>query len=107
MDIKEKRKQYYLDNRNKIIERNKQYYYNNKEKRLKYYYDNREERIKYNYEYWALNGYKYVEKRRNDDDYKLKHNEYYKNYREINKKIKPQNNFLKSTTLNEIVVYFN
>ena len=86
MDIKEKRKQYYLNNRNKIIERNKQYYYNNREKRLKYYYDNREERIKYNYEYWSLNGHKYVEKRRNDDNYKLKHYECCKNYREINKK---------------------
>ena len=96
MDIKEKRKQYYLDNRNKIIERNKQYYY-----------DNREERLKYNYEYWSLNGHKYVEQRRNDNDYKLKHNEYYKNYREIHKKIKPQNIFLKSTTLNEIVVCFD
>ncbi len=27
MDIKEKRKQYYIDNRDRIIERNKQYYY--------------------------------------------------------------------------------
>jgi hypothetical protein len=26
MDIKEKRKQYYIDNRDRIIERNKQYY---------------------------------------------------------------------------------
>ena len=53
MDKKEKRKQYYLDNRNKIIERNKQYYY-----------DNREERLKYNYEYWSVNGHKYIEERK-------------------------------------------
>jgi hypothetical protein len=33
MDIKEKRKQYYIDNRDKIIERNKQYYYDNIEER--------------------------------------------------------------------------
>ena len=53
MDIKEKRKQYYIDDRNKIIERNK-----------KYYYDNIEEKQKYNAEYWSLNGHKYIEKRR-------------------------------------------
>jgi hypothetical protein len=34
----------------------------------------------------SLNGPKYVEQRRNDNDYKLKHNEYYKNYREMKKK---------------------
>ena len=33
MDIKEKRKKYYIDNRDRIIERNKQYYYNNIEER--------------------------------------------------------------------------
>ena len=43
MDVKEKRKQYYIDNRDRIIERNKQYYY-----------ENREERQKYNYEYWSI-----------------------------------------------------
>ena len=53
MDSKEKRKQYYIDNRDKIIERNKQYYY-----------DNREERKKYNYEYWSVNGHKYMEERK-------------------------------------------
>ena len=53
MDIKEKRKQYYIDNRDKIIERNK-----------KYYYDNIEERKKYNYEYWTLHGHKYIEERK-------------------------------------------
>ena len=53
MDIKEKRKQYYLNNRDRIIERNKQYYY-----------DNREERRKYNNEYWVLHGHKYIEQRK-------------------------------------------
>ena len=53
MDIKEKRKQYYINNRDRIIERNKQYYY-----------DNREERKKYNYEYWSVNGHKYMEERK-------------------------------------------
>jgi len=93
---KEKRKQYYLNNRDKILQRNKNYYY-----------DNREERQIYNAEYWALNGHKYVEKRRKDPDYVSKHNEYYKNYRERNKKVIHENNFLTSVTLNEIIVYFN
>ena len=64
MDIKEKRKQYYIDNRDKIIERNKQYYY-----------DNIEEKQKYNAEYWSLNGHKYHKKRK----------ENCKNYRETNR----------------------
>ena len=33
MDIKAKRKQYYIDNRERILERNKQYYYDNIEER--------------------------------------------------------------------------
>ena len=53
MNIKEKRQQYYIDNRDRIIERNKQYYY-----------DNLEERKKYNYEYWSVNGHKYIEERK-------------------------------------------
>ena len=53
MDIKEKRKQYYIDNRDRILQRNKQYYY-----------DNIEERQKYNYEYWSVNGHKYIEERK-------------------------------------------
>ena len=55
MDSKEKRKQYYIDNRDRILERNKQYYY-----------DNREERLKYNYEYWSVNGHKYIEERKKE-----------------------------------------
>ena len=58
MDIKEKRRKYYIDNRDRINERNKQYYYNNIV-----------ERQRYNTEYWSLNGHKYVEKRRKDNDY--------------------------------------
>ncbi len=53
MDIKEKRKQYYIDNRDRILQRNKQYYY-----------DNIEGRQKYNYEYWSVNGDKYIEERK-------------------------------------------
>ncbi len=33
MDIKEKRKQYYIDNKDKLLEKSKQYYNNNKEER--------------------------------------------------------------------------
>ena len=51
MDIQEKRRQYYINNRDRILQLNKQYYY-----------DNREERQKYNNEYWSLNGHKYVQK---------------------------------------------
>jgi hypothetical protein len=93
---KEIRKQYYLNNRDKIIERNK-----------KYYYDNKDERQRYNAEYWALNGHKYVEKRMKDPDYVSKYNEYNKIYRERNKKVIHKNNFLTSVTLNEIIVYFD
>ncbi len=63
MDIKAKRKQYYIDNRERILERNKQYYY-----------DNIEERKKYDNEYWSVHGHKYVEKRSNDNERKTKHN---------------------------------
>ncbi len=51
MDPKEKRKQLYIDNRDRILEKVKQYYNDHKEERQKYYN-----------EHWALNGQKYVEK---------------------------------------------
>ena len=40
MDIKEKRKQYYLNNRDKLLTNSKQYYYDNRNARLQYYYNN-------------------------------------------------------------------
>ena len=52
MDIKDKRKQDYLDNHEL-----------KKKKALQYYYDNQEERILYNRKYWALHGHKYLLKR--------------------------------------------
>ena len=62
MDIKEKRKQYYLNNKDKLLTYSKQYYYENKE-----------ERQKYNYEYWSKNGHKYMEERtKNRKQYDLK-----------------------------------
>jgi hypothetical protein len=53
MDSKEKRKQYYIQNKDKILEKSKQYYLNNKDKLLtyskQYYYDNRLARLQYHY----------------------------------------------------------
>ena len=49
MDITERRKQYYIDNKERI-----------KEKALKYYYDNKEKRIVYNKGYWELHKHKYI-----------------------------------------------
>ena len=94
-EILENRKQYYLKNRYKILQRNKQYYY-----------DNKEERQRYNNEYWALNGHKYVEKRRKDEKYKLKQSEYYRKC-PGRPKYKYQDNISKSSIINEIIVYFN
>ena len=53
MDVKEKRKQYYLNNKDKLLTYSKQYYYENKE-----------ERQKFNHEYWSKNGHKYIEERK-------------------------------------------
>ena len=76
------------------------------------YYDNIEEKQKYNAEYWSLNGHKYHKKRKENcknyrETNRSKYNEYQRNYRERNKKVIPKNNFLKSETVNQIVVYFN
>ena len=95
MDIKEKRKQYYIDNRDRIIERNKQYYY-----------DNLEERKKYNNEYWALNGHKYLEQRSKDNELKLKHREYNNNIYSERPKYIHQNNYFNPTVKNDFIVSF-
>ena len=95
MDIKQKQKQYYIDNQESIKQKNLQYYYNNKE-----------ERQRYNKEYWALNGHKYVEKRSKDDEFKSKQSEYYRNYRQRPKYIY-QDNFFKPTSLNDFIVRFD
>ena len=79
MDVKEKRKQYYINNRDKLLTYSKQYYCDNRLARLKYYYNNIDVRKKYNNEYWALNGYKYLEMRSKDNEHKLNHREYNKN----------------------------
>ena len=95
MDIKQKQKQYYIDNQESIKQKNLQHYYNNKE-----------ERQRYNKEYWALNGHKYVEKRSKDDEFKSKQSEYYRNYRQRPKYIY-QDNFFKPTSLNDFIVRFD
>ena len=59
MDITEKRKQYYMDNKERIKIKNK-----------KYYHDNKAERQIYNRDYWALHGHKYVKQRSEDTVYK-------------------------------------
>ena len=59
MDITERKKQYYIDNKERI-----------KERALRYYYDNKEKRIVYNKGYWAANGHKYIQKRNEDIIYK-------------------------------------
>ena len=95
MDLKQKQKQYYIDNRDKIIQRNKQYYY-----------DNKVERQRYNNEYWALHGHKYIKKRSENIEHKTSHTEYNIKYKEKSKHIY-QNNYFKSTSLNDLIVTFD
>ncbi len=63
MDINEKRKRFYLNNKDEILTHSKQYQYDNRLARLQYNYDNIDVRKNYNNEYWALHGYKYIEQR--------------------------------------------
>ena len=76
MDIKEKRKQYYIDNKERIKTKNK-----------KYYHDNKAERQIYNREYWALHGHKYVQQRSEDTVYKANQRLYFAKNREGKKHI--------------------
>ena len=72
MDIKEKRKQYYQDNKERILEKAKQYSH-----------DHKEERQRYNQKYWETNGHKYIEQRKTSVDHKAKYlemKEYHKEY---------------------------
>ena len=71
MDITERRKQYYIDNKERI-----------KEKALKYYYDNKEKRIVYNKGYWELHKHKYIKQRSEDLIYKANQRLYYEKYYE-------------------------
>ena len=76
MDITERKKQYYIDNKERI-----------KEKALKYYYDNKEKRIVYNKGYWDLHKHKYLKQRSEDIIYKTNQRLYYQSYKENKKHI--------------------
>ena len=71
MDITEKRKQYYNDNKERIKASNK-----------KYYHDNKAERQIYNREYWSLHGHKCIKQRSEDSIYKANQRIYYEKYYE-------------------------
>lgn len=94
IERKEKDKQYYQDNRDKIISQNKQNYLNNKKERLEYsslYYENNKEKLKeYNKKWKNLNPNKVKKYKKK---FKIKnpdyHNQYQKQkYKEIEYKIK-------------------
>ncbi len=67
---KEKAKENYIQNRDKLNEKSKQYYH-----------DHKEARQKYNNEYWAEHKSKYSEQRKYDREFKNKQKEYYQVYK--------------------------
>jgi hypothetical protein len=67
---KEKAKENYIKNRDKLNEKAKQYYH-----------DHKEERKKYNSKYWEEHKHKYSEQRKQDVEYKDKQKEYYEIYK--------------------------
>ena len=85
-------KQYYINNKDRLLEKSKQYYHNNKEVRQQY-----------NNEYWALNGHKYIEQRSKNNEHKKKQREYNEKYKEINKSIHKDNN---NITQKDLIVEF-
>jgi len=96
-DNKEKIKQYYVDNKNDILERHKQYLKENKDKiskQTKEYYENNKERYKeYQKDY-----------RENNKD---KNKEYQKDYREDNKdKIKQKDKEYRKNNKDKIKEYY-
>ena len=97
MDIKEKRKQYYNDNKERLKEQAKQYYYNNKA-----------ERQMYNRDYWSIHGHKYIKKRSEDPIYKANQRIYYEKYYEKYKvkedPVTTENRF--HTTKDDLIVIF-
>ena len=70
MDIKEKRKQYYNDDKARMKEQAKQYYH-----------DNKAERQIYNRGYWSIHGHKYIKQRSEDPIYKANQRIYYEKYK--------------------------
>ncbi len=67
---KEKARENYINNRDKLNEKAKQYYQ-----------DHKEERKKYNNKYWEEHKQKYLIQRRKDNGYKNRQKEYYQIYR--------------------------
>ncbi len=68
---KEKAKQNYINNRDKLNAKAKQYYH-----------DHKEERKKYNSAYWEEHKKKYLIQRRKDDGYKNRQKKYYEIYKD-------------------------
>ena len=97
MDIKEKRKQYYNDNKERMKEQAKQYYH-----------DNKAERQLYNRHYWDLHGHKYTKQRSEDPIYKANQRIYYEKYYEKYKvkedPVTIENRF--HTTKDDLIVIF-
>jgi hypothetical protein len=92
--FKESYKQYYQNNKDKIIETNKKYYYDNREALLHYY---------------ASISHIYIEKRRHDREYKAKQREYYKTYYQVYKerpKYIYQNNYFVPPSKKDFIVSF-
>ena len=94
IERKEKDKQYYHNNRDKIISQNKQNYINNKKERLEYsslYYENNKEELKEYNKKWKRSNHGKVKKYK--ENFKIRHpryhNQYQKQkYQEIEHKIK-------------------
>jgi hypothetical protein len=97
MDIKEKRKQYYNDNKERMKEQAKQFYYNNKA-----------ERQIYNRDYWAIHGHKYTKQRSEDSNYKanqrIYYEKYYEKYKEKERPVYKENRF--HATPDDLIVIF-
>ena len=66
---------YYQENKQRIIEKAKEYYKNHKE-----------ERQKYNKAYWEVNGHKYVEQRKTTVDHLKKYQDMKEYYKEHSKR---------------------
>jgi hypothetical protein len=93
-NMKEKRKKYYNDNRDKLLPQSKQYYHDNRESILKYH---------------ALTNQKYIEQRRHDCEFRQKQRQYYITYYQKRKE-RPnyiyQNNFFNPPTKKDFIVSF-
>ena len=97
MDIKEKRKQYYNDNKARMKEQAKQYYH-----------DNKAERQIYNRGYWSIHGHKYIKQRSEDPIYKanqrIYYEKYYEKYKEKERPVSKENRF--HATPDDLIVIF-